>query len=76
MAEGFLWLIQWDYVLGTLGTIAWSLVLHSNARKVYGVDDSWPYMFFRLLACSIVGGPATLPVMLLWERDEWVFGSR
>jgi hypothetical protein len=76
MAEGFLWLIQWDYILGTLGTIVWSLVLHSNAREVYGVDDTWPYMFFRFLVYTIVGGPAALPVMILWERDEWVFGSR
>lgn len=76
MPEGFLWLIQWDYVLGTLGTIVWSLVLHSNAREVYGVDDTWPTMFFRFLVYTIVGGPAALPVLILWERDEWVFGGR
>ena len=76
MAQGFLWLIQWDYLLGTLGMIVWTLVLHSNAREVYGMDDSWSCMLLRLLAYTFVGGPAALPVMILWERDEWVFGGR
>ena len=76
IAQGFLWLIQWDYILGTLGMIIWTLVLHSNARDVYGVDDSWSYMLLRLLAYTFLGGPAALPVMILWERDEWVFGGR
>jgi len=76
MSEGFLWLIQWDYILGTLGMIVWSLVLHSNAREVYAVDDTWPNIFVRFLVYTMVGGPAALPVLVLWERDEWVFGGR
>jgi hypothetical protein len=76
MAQGFLWLIQWDYILGTLGMIVWALVLHVNARDVYGVDDSRSYMLLRFSAYTFVGGPAALPVMVLWERDEWVFGGR
>ena len=76
MAQGFLWLIQWDYILGMLGMIVWTMVLHSNARDVYGVDDSWSYMLLRFLAYTFLGGPAALPVMILWERDEWVFGRR
>ena len=76
ISQGFLWLIQWDYLVGTVGMIVWALVLHSNARNVYRPDDKWTQTILRFAGYLILGGPGGLPVGIMWERDEWVFGPK
>lgn len=76
ISQGFMWLIQWDYLVGTIGMIVWALVLHSNARNAYRPDDEWIDIVLRFVGYLILGGPGGLPVGIMWERDEWVFGSK
>lgn len=75
MQEGFKWLIQWDYIIGTIGTFIWTFVLRMRAARAVGVEDGLLQLVFRILGYFSLGGPVAVTVGLMWERDEMVFGG-
>ncbi|KAL3426457.1 hypothetical protein PVAG01_03248 [Phlyctema vagabunda] len=68
LAQGFMWLIQWDYTIGTAASISWAAAVYRRARPGYNrVALSW-----KILKYTLAGGPVGAAVGLIWERDEFL----
>ena len=74
MQIGFKWLIQWDYIIGTVGTTVWAITLYLHAAWSQDIDIDINSMAFMVFRYSVIGGPMGMPIGLMWERDLIVFG--
>jgi hypothetical protein len=72
MVQGFMWLIQWDYVIGTAATALWAMTLYLNARGSLIMQEPWMPILARTMTYALAGGPMGVPIGLLWERDEMI----
>ncbi|RDI78504.1 hypothetical protein Vi05172_g11486 [Venturia inaequalis] len=69
IAEGSLWLLQWDYWTGSLSYLIFAIVAKSYATKKMAAKEVVAAMA-RMMAI----GPLAAALTLLWDRDELVFG--
>lgn len=77
LKQGFKWLIQWDFVLGTVACTVWALAMRRNALEVQKPGDGSLYGTSQnAIAYFLVGGPVAIPIGFMWERDLLVFGGQ
>ena len=77
LKQGFKWLIQWDFILGTVACTVWALAMRRNALNVQNSGEESLYTTSRnAIAYFLMGGPVAIPVGFMWERDRVVFGGQ
>lgn len=70
IAQGSLWLLQWDYWIGSLSYLIFAMVAKSYATKKMGAKE-----LIIATVRMIVLGPLAAALTLLWDRDELVFSE-
>lgn len=72
--EGVQWLIQWDYLLGTIAMLIWAALLVTSATNKQGHQVySLGAELLNCILYFLIGGPNGVVVGLIWEREEVVF---
>lgn len=74
LAEGMLWLIQWDYFSGYLAPAVWAVFLRLKVEKTPHRSDSLVYCLIRAVLYLLVAGPVGIAIGMVWERDEILLG--
>lgn len=73
LSEGFRWVIQWDYLIGTAAMLAWAATMYARARKLHTRHGySALGILMTIIIYSLLGGPMGAAVGLMWERDKIV----
>jgi hypothetical protein len=76
LSEGFRWVIQWDYLIGTAAMLAWAATMYVRARKEHtGHGSPALDILMKIIMYSLLGGPGGAAVGLLWERDKIVLSQ-
>lgn len=74
MADGGKWLLQWDNIVGTLGTLVWTISLFgASTQGVLRPEMVYP-LLKRLAEYFVMAGPMGVAIGLLRERDKVVLG--
>lgn len=76
LADGALWFLQWDLILGVLATMIWGVAvrLSMNGRVDSGV--AWARALIKYGVIAAVVGPAGAAVVAVWGRDEIVLEEK
>lgn len=70
LADGALWFLQWDLVVGVLATMIWGVAVRlSMSGKVDNVG-AWGRALVKYGGIAAVVGPAGAAVVAIWGRDE------
>jgi hypothetical protein len=69
LAEGMLWLIQWDYFSGYLAPAVWAIFLRRRVGETPNKSDMG-YCLIRALLYLLMAGPIGIAIGMVWERDE------
>lgn len=72
-ASGAALFLQWDEIVGLSAFFLWTLPLYLRAKHQRGQLFT-PSLFLQLLLGTIVAGPVTGAVALMWARDELLMG--
>ncbi|KAI9883888.1 MAG: hypothetical protein M1823_004328 [Watsoniomyces obsoletus] len=75
IGEGLHNFLLYDEYIGSLATLLWTVVVYHNAR---GGWRSWAEplaLLGKIVGVSILAGPASATLLLLWERDELVLNG-
>lgn len=72
LADGALWFLQWDSIIGALSTAVWGLTLRIAATHESTTLGYQVYAFLTTAIVSLVLGPCGAAVVLVWIRDESV----
>ncbi|TID14358.1 hypothetical protein E2P81_ATG09234 [Venturia nashicola] len=68
ISEGSLWLLQWNYWIGSLSYLLFAMAAKSYATKKMGAKE-----VVAALGRTMAMGPLAAALTLLWDRDEVVF---
>ncbi|KIW14707.1 hypothetical protein PV08_07491 [Exophiala spinifera] len=75
LADGALWFLQWDIVVGVTSALLWGLTLRASAKQ----GKTTAFQFFveavKIGVLAAVLGPCGAAAVALWARDEIVFGK-
>lgn len=75
LADGALWFLQWDLILGVLSTLIWAIAVRlSMSGRVDGFG-AWIRALVKYGGISLVVGPVGAAVVAVWGRDEIVLGE-
>ena len=74
LAAAVLLLLQWDQIMGSGMVLAWAVVMLASARPAAGAMGCWPALLAAISVGTVVLGPGTCAVALIWARDEIVLG--
>lgn len=74
LADGALWFIQWDVVVGTAAVLLWAFTLRVGVERLPVLFWQWAVGLVLAAVISVVTGPVGAAVLSLWARDEIVFG--
>ena len=66
--------MQWDLLIGSLAVLVWAVTLALQAQRTRLWAFEWLESFSKVAALVCVSGPVGAAVMIVWERDEMVFG--
>jgi hypothetical protein len=70
IAQGSLWLLKWDYWIGSIAYLVFAVAARSYASKKIGLKD-----VMAAVGRSVLLGPLSAALTLLWERDEMVLAK-
>ncbi|KAL7660371.1 hypothetical protein ACMYSQ_003252 [Aspergillus niger] len=78
IADGVHAFLRWDYLIGSAGMVVWAWRLYGNAVKMDKGGAmgwcEWVSLVVRVGLLGVVAGPVGAAVVLVWGRDEMVFG--
>lgn len=72
LADGALWFLQWDWIIGAISTALWGLTLRTSAKQETATIGQWVSGAIKILIIAVAVGPAGLAVVSIWARDELV----
>lgn len=75
LADGALWFLQWDIVVGVTSTLLWGLVLRGAAKQDKTTVLQFVVGAVKTGIVTVVLGPCGAAAVALWARDEMVFGK-
>lgn len=75
LGEGFLNFLLYDEYIGLLATLIWALVINRNVHAGSITWEGWLSRLAKVIGVSLLVGPASAAVLLVWERDELVFAA-
>lgn len=73
-ADGVLTFMQWDLLIGSLAVLVWAVTLALQAQRTRLWALEWLESLLKVAALVCVSGPVGAAVVIIWERDEMVFG--
>ena len=78
-ADGMHIFLQYDELIGFIAALVWALALnrngHGNSTKAAFGPAGWLRLLAKVAAITLVAGPGSAMVALVWERDEYVLGG-
>lgn len=74
--EGGKWLLQWDGIIGSMGSAVWALALFSNTRALLAPELPLKAIVGKMVSYVVLGGPMAVATGFLWERDALVLSGR
>jgi hypothetical protein len=72
LADGALWFLQWDLIVGTIATAVWGLSIRTAAKEQSASVSEWIVGSVKIAIVSAVLGPCGAAVVAVWGRDELV----
>ncbi|KAI9756202.1 MAG: hypothetical protein M4579_003942 [Chaenotheca gracillima] len=75
IADGMLYFLHYDQYLGFLSTIIWASTLFRHARLQKLTMNGLLGLFVRIAGLTLVAGPGSTALVLIWNRDELVVGE-
>ncbi|KAF7504493.1 hypothetical protein GJ744_002173 [Endocarpon pusillum] len=72
--DGVLAFTQWDLLIGSLAVLVWAVTLALQAQRTRHWAFEWLESLLKVAALVCVSGPVGAAVVIIWERDEMVFG--
>ncbi|EXJ93081.1 hypothetical protein A1O3_01637 [Capronia epimyces CBS 606.96] len=73
LADGALWFLQWDILVGVSATLIWGLTLRVAAKQERATLVQILVGAIKIAIASLVLGPCGTAAVALWGRDELVF---
>lgn len=70
--EGGKWLLQWDGIIGSLGSAVWAIALYDDVRANLTPLQSSASFSWTIIRYFVIGGTMGVAVGMLWERDALV----
>ena len=74
--EGGKWLLQWDGIIGSMGSAVWALALFGNTRALLAPELPLKAIVGKMVSYVVLGGPMAVATGFLWERDALVLSGR
>jgi hypothetical protein len=68
--EGLLQFLQWDYGIAAVATVIWSLNVYIRGFQEIGVKIDPFQLAWKTIVYSIVDGPCSAAIRLVWEWEE------
>lgn len=75
LADGALWFLQWDLIIGVLATMIWGIAVRLSMSGKVGSLGAWMKALFKYAGVAAVVGPSGAAVVAIWGRDEIVLGD-
>ncbi|KIX03738.1 uncharacterized protein Z518_07291 [Rhinocladiella mackenziei CBS 650.93] len=73
LADGALWFLQWDIVVGAASTLLWGLTLRVAAKYEKSSPIQIVIGSIKIAIITAVLGPCGTAAVAVWGRDELVF---
>lgn len=74
--EGGKWLLQWDGIIGSMGSAVWALASFTNTRALLAPELPLKAIVGKTVSYMVLGGPMAVATGFLWERDALVLSGR
>lgn len=75
LADGALWFLQWDLIIGVLSTLIWAIAVRLSMSGRVDRFGAWIRALVKYGGISFVVGPVGAAVIAIWGRDEIVLGE-
>lgn len=72
LANGALWFLQWDIIVGMLSTMIWGVAVRLSAVGKVDSFGAWLRALVKYGAIAAATGPSGAAVIAIWGRDERV----
>lgn len=73
LADGVLWILQWEHITGMAALVVWSSTLRMAIEPKQWTLGQHLMCLTRLAVLVLAIGPAGAAVAAVWQRDELVF---
>ncbi|EXJ91286.1 hypothetical protein A1O1_04396 [Capronia coronata CBS 617.96] len=73
LADGALWFLQWDILVGVSATLLWGLTLRVAAKREHATLIQTLVEAIKVSLVTLVLGPCGTAAVAIWGRDELVF---
>lgn len=73
LADGALWFLQWDILVGVAATLIWGLTLRVAVNHEQATPRQLVMGAFGTAITTLILGPCGSAAVALWSRDELVF---
>jgi hypothetical protein len=73
LADGALWFLQWDIIVGVSATLVWALSVRVAARRAQATPPELLIEAVKIAVVTLLLGPCGTAAVSLWSRDELVF---
>ena len=74
LADGALWFLQWDIIVGVSGALLWALTLRVEAKHEKATVAQSLVGIVKIAILTALLGPCGTAAVAVWGRDERVFG--
>ncbi|KAI9844627.1 MAG: hypothetical protein M1837_005479 [Sclerophora amabilis] len=75
LGEGLLFFLHYDEYLGFLSLGIWATALYRGADAKGLTLGGWVRLLAKIVGITVVAGPATAALALIWARDELILGE-
>ena len=72
LADGALWFLQWDTMIGVISTAIWGMSVRIMAKHETATIGQWISGLIKISLISLLVGPCGAAVVAIWGRDELV----
>lgn len=73
LADGALWFLQWDIVVGVAASLLWALTLRIAAKREHATLVGTIVGVVKVAIITAILGPCGTAAVAVWGRDELVF---
>ncbi|ETI19342.1 hypothetical protein G647_09174 [Cladophialophora carrionii CBS 160.54] len=74
LADGALWFLQWDIIVGVSAALVWALTLRVGAKHEEATIIQTIVGAVKIALLTALIGPCGTAAVAVWGRDELVFG--
>ncbi|OAL38592.1 hypothetical protein AYO20_02242 [Fonsecaea nubica] len=74
LADGALWFLQWDIVVGVSASLLWGLTLRDAGRNGKATVGQAFFSLIKTIVTAGLLGPCGAAAVAVWTRDELILG--